>query len=459
MKQGTTAKLMGLLFLSALFAVNNSVSAQEPTPTPSPEASETKPAAPAAAAAAAPTPETEFWKRAELTGDWGGDRLRLANEGLVLEGRFTQFVQGIAKGGTRENTVSNGKLELEMKLDFGKMNPKWQWWSAAIKTEWRFGGPLLLGTGGINPTNTATLIPGTAGSVVAVTAFNFTRIIPKDLKKGDFYVVGFGRYNMIESLDEEFFAGEGTERFLNLAQIGPLTVLREVPFVTNGATFAVVRGGEPRFVLAVIDPNDHSTNLGLKDLFADGVTFAPSYNFPVKYWGKTAKHTIGGAITTKKYTPFDAIRQIILPGPPINPVQPKRGSWSISYVFRQYIVERAPKDGWGFFTQVAFANKNTSPITSFLDIGLGGNGLFKSRPTDEFGISYAYTGLSSVLVDNINLLTLGGRRPRSENQIEMFYNFHLAPWLRLTGDIQFIRGVRPLVDTAVVPGARLEIIF
>jgi porin len=212
-------------------------------------------------------------------------------------------------------------------------------------------------------------------------------------------------------------------------------------------------------VLAVIDPNDHSLDPGIDDLFADGVTFAPSYNIPAKYWGKSAKHTIGGAITTKKYTPFDAIRQIILPGPPLNPVQPKRGSWSISYVFRQYIVERSPKNGWGFFTQVAFANKDTSPVSSFLDIGLGGNGLFKSRPTDEFGISYAYTGLSKVLVDNINLLTQGGRRPRSENQIEVFYNFHLAPWLRLTGDIQFIRGVRPIVDTAVVPGARLEIIF
>jgi porin len=264
---------------------------------------------------------------------------------------------------------------------------------------------------------------------------------------------------MIELIDEHFFAGEGTERFMNLAQIGPLTMLREVPFVTNGATFAVVRGGEPRFVLAVVDPNDHSVDPGIDDLFADGVTFAPSYNIPAKYWGKSAKHTFGGAITTKKYTPFDAIRQIIIPGPALNPVQPKRGSWSISYTFRQYIVETSPKNGWGFFTQVAFANKDTSPVTSLLDIGIGGNALFKSRPTDEFGISYAYTGLSSVLVDNINLLTLGGRRPRSENQIEMFYNFHIAPWLRLTGDIQFIRGVRPLVDTAVVPGARLEFIF
>jgi hypothetical protein len=34
-------------------------------------------------------------------------------------------------------------------------------------------------------------------------------------------------------LDEDFFAGGGTERFFNIAQIGPLTVLRQVPLITN----------------------------------------------------------------------------------------------------------------------------------------------------------------------------------------------------------------------------------
>ena len=185
----------------------------------------------------------------------------------------------------------------------------------------------------------------------------------------------------------------------------------------------------------------------------------PGYNIPAKYWGKSAKHTFSGAITTKKYTPFDSIRQIVIPGPPANPVEPKRGSWSVSYVFRQYLVERARKDGWGMFTQLAFANKDTSPISKFFNVGLGGNGLIRSRNQDEFGIAYAFTDLSSVLKDNINLLTLGGRRPRPEHQVEIFYNFHITPWLRLTGDLQIIRGVRTIADTAIVPGARLEMIF
>jgi len=41
----------------------------------------------------------------------------------------------------------------------------------------------------------------------------------------------------------------------------------------------------------------------------------------------------------------------------------------------------------------------------------------------------------------------------------MFYNFHITPWLRLTGDLQIIRPVRAIANTAVVPGARLVVIF
>jgi hypothetical protein len=53
MKHRIRAKTIGLLFLSALFAINSNVSAQDPTsPTPSPEVVATQPATPPAAAAA-----------------------------------------------------------------------------------------------------------------------------------------------------------------------------------------------------------------------------------------------------------------------------------------------------------------------------------------------------------------------------------------------------------------------
>jgi porin len=413
--------------------------------------------APAAVAQPAAAPTPDFLHQDELTGDWGGARTTAKNKGVELESSLTQFYQGVSSGGTGTSSEYNGTAQALLKFDLGKL-AGWQFWSAEIKAETRFGGPLVTGTGTISPVNTAAIIPGADGTVFSVTAVNFTKLFPINLKEGKLFALSFGRYNLLDVIDEDFFAGGGTERFLNIAQIGPLTVLRQVPLVTNAVTTAYIRGGEPFVTLAVMDPNDHSLDPGLSDLFADGVTFAPGINFPAKYFGKTAKHSVGGAITTKAYTPFDAIRQAIIPGPPINPVEPQRGSWSVNYTFRQSIVERAARDGWGFFGQVSFADKGTSPITTFFDVGLGGNGLFTGRQRDEFGIAYAYTDLSEVLKDNLALLPLGGRL-QVEHQLEVFYNLHLTPWFQLTGDLQVLRPNRPAADTAVVPAVRLRVVF
>jgi porin len=393
-----------------------------------------------------------------LTGDWNGTRTNWKSKGIELASSLTQFYQGVSSGGTGTSSEYNGTAQAKVDFDFGKL-AGWNDWSTEIKAEMRFGGPLVTNTGTISPVNTAAIIPGTDGTVFALTAVNVTRLFPVNLKEGKLVVLSFGRYNLVDLIDEDFFGGGGTERFFNLAQIGPLTVLRQVPLIANAVNLAYVRGGEPFFTFSLMDPNDHSTDAGLSDLFADGVTFAPGLNLPAKYFGKTAKHTFGGAITTKAYTPFDAIHQAIIPGPPINPVEPQRGSWSLNYTFRQYIVERAARDGWGFFGQGSLADQATSPVTTFFDVGLGGNGLFPARRGDEFGLSYAYTDLSDELKDNLDLLSLGGRRLQVEHQLEVFYNLHVTPWLQLTGNLQVLRPNRPAADTAIVPAVRLRLVF
>lgn len=463
MKQRIAAKLVGLVLLSALFAAGGSVRAQEPEPSSSPapetvakadqpvaksEPSEEPQAAPA------PTPETDFWKREEMTGAWGGDRTRAKEKGYEFNFLWVNFYQGVVDGGLRTTSQYNGKFMSDFKFDLGKIWG-WKFWSARVKTETRFGPPTINAVGSIGPINTDALVPGTAGGVFAVTSFNLTKLIPLDLKKGDMVAVQFGRFNTLDLVDEDFFAGAGRERFLNIAQNGPLTVARTTPFITNGALIAWIKGGQPFLTLAILDPNDHSTNAGLKDLFADGVSFTPGITLQSKFLKMTGSHTFGFSITTKAYTPFDQLQFIIPPGPPIVPLQAKRGSWNVNYTGRQYLVERGPRDGWGLFVSGSIADKNTSPIARYLTFGLGGNGLIKSRRTDEFGIAYGYTSLSSTLKNAIDPLN----RLRVEHEFEAFYNFHLTPWLRLTGDLQVIRPTRTNAETAIVPGARMEVIF
>lgn len=77
--------------------------------------------------------------------------------------------------------------------------------------------------------NTAAIIPGADGTVFSLTAVNVTKLFPIDLQEGKLVAVSFGRYNLVDLIEEHFFAGGGTERFFNIAQIGPLTVWRQVP--------------------------------------------------------------------------------------------------------------------------------------------------------------------------------------------------------------------------------------
>ena len=407
-------------------------------------------------AAAKPAAAPDFLHQEELTGDWNGLRTKWKDKGVELESSLTQFYQGIASGGIETGSEYNGTAQAELKFDLEKL-AGWKYWSAEVKAETRFGGPVLTGTGTISIVNTAAIIPGSDGTVFSVTAVNFTRLFPINLKEGKLFGVSFGRYNLLDLIDEDFFAGGGTERFMNIAQIGPLTVLRQVPLITNAVNLIYIRGGEPFFTFSLMDPNDHSTDPGLSDLFADGVTFAPAINVPVKYFGKTAKHTFGGAITTKKYTPFDAIRQIVIPGPPINPVEPQPGSWSTtpsgstSWKDPQ---EMGGDSSGNYHLRINPPVRSRRSLTSVL----GGNGLISSRPRDEFGLSYAYTDLSDELKDNLALLPLGGRL-QAEHQVEMFYNLYLTPWLQLTGDLQILRPNRPAADTAVVPAGRLRVVF
>src|SRR5262245_3331385 len=154
-------------------------------------------------ASATQPPPTGLLHQDELTGDWGGVRTRWKDKGVVLESSLTQFYQGVASGGTETGSEYNATAQAKLEIDFGKL-AGWQYWSSEIKAEWRFGGPLLGGTGTINPVNTAAMIPGTDGSKFSVTALNFTRLFPIDLKQGKLVALSFGRYNLLDLLDEDF---------------------------------------------------------------------------------------------------------------------------------------------------------------------------------------------------------------------------------------------------------------
>lgn len=414
--------------------------AQSPTPQPEPSAK----------------PDVDYWHQEWLTGDWGRERLKLREKGVELNFRLTQAYAGVAGGGLGNSDAYAGKFDTHFKFDMGRL-AGWKGFSWQIKTETRFGKTPFVGN--LLPTETFTLTPLSKGTVFAITSLNFTQLLALDAKKGKFIAFGAGKYYSLDSYNEPFYGGSGHTTFLNIAFNSAPTGGRVVPTVTNGGTFAWIRKGNPFLTFALFDATGSPTTTGLGHLFADGVSFVGGINFPTNFGKKSGKQSFSASTTTKKFTPFDQLTEVIIPGPAGTTVRPKAGSWTLTYSFHQYLMERAgpggAKTGWGLFGIASVADKTTNPLSSFFSIGLGGTGLFQSRRNDRFGIAYAHTGISGTLKREISpLIRLG-----NEQVFEMFYNFALTPFIKLTGDLQVVRPGLRRADTAVIPGVRLVINF
>ena len=78
---------------------------------------------PEAEATLSPVPDftSGIWKRAKLTGDWGGLRSKMANNGVQLDMDTVHMFQNVTSGGIDTTGKYIGTAEIVLKLDSQKM--------------------------------------------------------------------------------------------------------------------------------------------------------------------------------------------------------------------------------------------------------------------------------------------------------------------------------------------------
>jgi porin len=375
---------------------------------------------------------------------------------LEAAGSFTQFYQGNVTGGLDTGWEYGGKVELELTFDTQGLG-LWPGGSLLAKMATRYEDSASRLSGAALPVNTALVDPARDGTVAAIGSLNFTQMMPIGAGPADLLVASFGRFQTLDLVTEPFLGGSGLTRWMNLAQNAPPHEGRNIPIVTLGVTTALVLRGEPVATFAIFDPTPSSTTSGLSDLFERGVTLAPGVTIPTRFFGRTGHHGLRGSWSSQDVTPFDEIPQLLLP-PDERDIETESGSWSFTYSANQFLSESgvgAEHTGWGLFWQLGFADQATNPVTMFANTGIGGASPIAGRPLDDFGVGFAYTWFSDDLKEVLNLIA----PVRDEYNLEAYYRVALASWLLLTGDLQVIRPFRGLVDTAVVPGARLQVVF
>lgn len=392
--------------------------------------------------------ENGLFSRPSLLDGPGGPKAWLRVRGITADASLTHFFQGLASGEGDQDIESGGKGDILLAFDGQKLG-LWQGLFMNMHGEAVYGDDAnTQGDGTIIPVNTALAFPQLGGSDEEL-SLTLTQQFNEQT------MLTLGKFNMLDAAARTpLLGGGGLDTFMNLGLAAPI----------SGVTPAYILGGLlshridlAAFGLFVYDPRSAQDSEVLKNPFDDGVTFSLSVTVPLQLWGNTSIHRIRGVHSTQDGIDLRDISQLLLPKGAGRELGERSGYWFFSYAFQHFFFqdETDPSRGWGVFGQLGVSDGNPNPIEWSCFIGIGGNSPLADRNHDRFGIAYFRYSLSDDLVDGLRPFL----RLEDEQGIEAFYNYAVAPWLKITGNLQVIDPAFKENDRSVYLGLRAQIKF
>jgi porin len=415
----------------------------------------------------------DLWSRSTLTGDWGGFRNELAAKGVTIDMNITQIGQGVVNGGKSGAWQYGGRGDLVINLDSQKLG-LWPGGFFNLELEGNWASSVNQNSGALMPVNTSQTLPLPPGDIFGVPAWNFTQFL------SPYFGLTLGKYATITNTSgdmNEFAHGKGDIQFMNMAfNFNPLLAFT-VPYSTLGTGVIVLPTKDPKEAivsLLVLSTNGKATTSGFGDLNGNAITVAGEGRVRTDFFGLTGHQLFGTTFSNKEFTSIDQRLGSIIE---TRTLKQEKGSWNIYYNFDQYLYEpkKGVDRGVGVFGRLGVSDGNPNFMKFFGSFGVGGKGMFESRPLDQFGFGYYY-----INIDNPSLQGPLQTRKflRDEYGFEWFYNFAITPWAMLTPDLQVVRGAQkdkvtitqgplgllPRVDrksisTSTVLGLRLQLVF
>ena len=378
-----------------------------------------------------------FWSRSTLTGDWDGLRNELAAKGVTLDMSITQVGQGVVGGGKNGAWEYGGRGDLVLNLDSGKLG-LWPGGFFNFEMEGNWASSVNPKTGALMAVNTNQQYPLPPGNIFGVPAWNFAQFL------SPYFSLSIGKFATItaDSGDmNEFAHGKGDSNFMNMAfNVNP--VVLTVPYSSLGIGLEVLPTKDPNEAVVsfyVMSANGLPTTSGFGDLNGNAVVVAGEGRVRTEFFGLTGHQLFGTTFSNKTFTSIDQRfdRDTIQNGA----LRAEKGSWNIYYNFDQYLYEpkKAVGRGVGVFTRLGVSDGNPNFMKFFASFGIGGKGMFESRPNDKFGLGYYFINISNPTIQGPLQTT---QLLRDEYGFEAFYNFAITPWALLTPDIQIVRGAQ-----------------
>ena len=413
----------------------------------------------------------DFWTRSTLAGDWGGARNDLAKKGVTFDLNLTQIGQGNISGGKEIKWEYGGRGNLTLNLDTQKMG----WWPGGfftVEVEGNFDNSVNGQTGALMPVNTNQIFPMPGSDQLNIPAVTFMQFF------SHYVGVFVGKLDTMSGDANEFAHGKGDTQFFNLAfGVNPVTLL--TPYSTLGAGVIILPTKDPKaaiITLTVLDADGAANRSGFDTLFKGNTLYGIEGRVRTDFFGMTGHQLVGATYSAKNYSSIDQSLRFFIEN---RAIEQQDNSWCFYYNFDQYLYEpkKGSDQGIGIFGRFGASDGNPNLVHYFYSIGIGGKGVIPGRPLDQFGIGYYYIDVSNPKFTG----PLATRTAlRDEQGLEAYYNFAITPWMKLSPDIQVIRGAqkqaittgftqvgpvqiptvsRKNISTATVLGFRLQIVF
>ncbi len=426
---------------------------------------DTKPEAQEATLFPVPDFTSGIWERAKLTGDWGGLRSKMADNGVQLDVDTVHMFQNVTSGGIDTTGKYIGTAEIVLKLDSQKMG-LWPGGFLLVRGEAAFREGVNLSTGALIPVNTEPILQLPARNEMVLSHVVFTQFLSEK------FAVALGKLDMTGGDANEHAHGKGDEKFMNLAFSFNQVALQTAPYSTLGMGLVYLPTKDLTLSFSVFDTEGTTTRTGFDTLFEDGTTLGSELRWTIRPVGLTGHQNFGALWSNADFTSLSQDPRILIENILFGlPLKKESGSWAFSYNFDQYLFTEKddPSQGFGIFGRFGISDGEANPIAQFYSFGLGGKGVIPGRDLDRFGVGYYYLKISGDLRRRFSPLLRNRIGLDHEQGVEMFYNIAVTPWLHVTPDLQFIdagRDKAPIlglnrkaIDTAIVAGLRIKVDF
>ena len=418
--------------------------------------------------AAAPSAPQDIWEQTDLTGNWGGLRDKLHDDGADFYAQYTSEVLGNPYGGNYgRGAIYEGLLETRVSFDFEKMTDgAWKGATFRASSYWTHG-----------PSLTQQDV-GDISTISNIDAYDPLRLEDLWLQQNfldDKISLEVGQI----AADSEFLISPSALLYVN-GTFGALPMMTYdfepydppiYPITTTGARLKLQPIDSLYFMTAIYngdagdqsEDNKNGTRFGFSA--STGLLSFSELGYLLNQGkddkGMPGTYKLGGWVHTANFSTW-ASQAAYANG--TGPLQSAGGNYGIYGVADQTIWRTEPNapgdpQSLNLFLRAGTAPSDSTIVDFDIDAGLNFTGPIPGRKDDIAGLAVSRSAISHDYSDYSQ--ATGGPAYKYESVIEGTYQITLSPWWQLQPDVQYIftAGAQAHSPDTLVVGLRSTVTF